>query len=31
MITFPGLVIMLACLLIVTAPFIIDAMQNSPF
>jgi len=31
MITFPGLVIMLACLLIVTAPFVIDAIQNSPF
>jgi tight adherence protein C len=31
MITFPGLVVMLACLLIVTAPFVIDAMENSPF
>ncbi len=31
MITFPGLVIMLACLLIVVAPFVIDAMENSPF
>ena len=30
MITFPGLVIMLACLLIVAAPFVIDAIHNSP-
>ena len=31
MITFPGLLIMFACLLIVTAPFVIDAIHNSPF
>lgn len=31
MITFPGLVVMLACLLIVVAPFVIDAIENSPF
>jgi tight adherence protein C len=31
MITFPGLLIMVACLLLVTAPFVIDAVQNSQF